>query len=344
MLNSFIDEVKKQVQIEFKYASERMINDQLISLFVLKYYCDNGKYSYQELMMTDEMKDVLFPIDGIQDKIYSTKCTKLLALIQYANLKELIKEYISDRNIEINSISRNEKKICVATELEKKTYDITGNTIYIVDKFNVSNYQIAIYKFLDKVLGVNNKYLKYEEALKEEYDTVYIYDNMPRYRFIKNSNNDVYLFIRTILNCQSNKKVILHTDFKKISNMKEARYLVAHLSKVILYDDKNTLVYFEKKANQQVSIIDYNRDKIKSIEQLNKIIEHDRKRKDVLVKTTVQDIKNNYYRIGFKLYQNNVVESVRNINEIVDENTSLINQLSSINKDIEQEINRLINR
>ena len=69
MLNSFIDEVRKQVQTEFKYASERMINDQLISMFVLKYYCDNGKYSYQELMMTDEMKDVLFPIDGIEDKI-----------------------------------------------------------------------------------------------------------------------------------------------------------------------------------------------------------------------------------------------------------------------------------
>ena len=55
------------------------------------------------------------------------------------------------------------------------------------------------------------EFLTKTEALKEEYDTVYIYDNMPRYRFIKNRDNDVYRCIRTILNCQSNKKVILHT-------------------------------------------------------------------------------------------------------------------------------------
>ena len=37
-------------------------------------------------------------------------------------------------------------------------------------------------------------------------------------------------------------------------------------------------------------------------------------------------------------------ESIRNINEIVDENTRLIDKLSRINSEIEQEINKLINR
>ena len=48
VLNSFINEIRKQIQAEFKYATDYMVNDHLVSMFVLKYYCDNGKYSYQE--------------------------------------------------------------------------------------------------------------------------------------------------------------------------------------------------------------------------------------------------------------------------------------------------------
>jgi len=44
------------------------------------------------------------------------------------------------------------------------------------------------------------------------------------------------------------------------------------------------------------------------------------------------------------LYQNEKIDDVKNINEIVDENTKLIEKLSRINQDIEQEINNLINR
>lgn len=120
---------------------------------------------------------------------------------------------------------------------------------------------------------------------------MYICDNTPRYRFIRNSDNDIYNFINNILIRDKKIKMVLHTDFKKISNMKQARYLVNYISKVVFYDEKNTYLYFEIKDNNQVSIINYNRDKIKSLVKSHQIIENDRKQKDILVKTTIEDIK-----------------------------------------------------
>jgi len=117
-----------------------------------------------------------------------------------------------------------------------------------------------------------------------------------------------------------------------------------YMSKVLLFDEANTFVYYENKKDDKVSIINYNKDKINSLEKLNKIIEINRKQKDILVKTTIEDIKNNCYRIGFRLYQEASVDSTRNINEIVDENTRLIDRLARLNNEIEQEINKLINR
>jgi len=343
MINSFMEEIKKHLQMENKYVSNYIVDRCLVSLLVLKYYCDNSIYSYKDIIHGQELNDILFPIDDMKINIRSLECPKLLAYIQYEDLETLIKEYINRREFEIDFINNQETKICITSNLEKELYDYQGNTIYVTDRLDVLSYEVAVFKFFDKVLGVNNQYLTYDEAIKKEFKYVYLHENIPKYRFIRNSSNDVYNIIRRILYLNQ-AQVILHTSFKKVSNMKDIRSLVNSLKKVILYDEKNTFLYFEESDNKQVSIINYNKEKVKSLEQLYKIIDTDRKQKDVLVKTTQEEIINNYYRIGFRLYQNEKIDDVKNINEIVDENTKLIEKLSRINQDIEQEINNLINR
>jgi len=344
MINNFIDEIAKQIQKDYKYVTEYMISRCFISMLVLKYYCDNSIYSYQEIINSPELKEISFPLDDLTVKIGPIKYPKLLAFIQYENLQDMVKEYLTDKNIGIDLINNDEKKLCITNKLDEEIYDLKGNTTYIIDKLEISIKDVALFKFFDKVLGINNQYLKYDEIKKTDYNYLYIYDNTPRYRFIRNSENDVYYLIRRILYDNDKLTIILHTDFKKVSNMKEFRYLVKYLSKIVLYDDEKTFLYFQTKDNDQVSIINYNHNKIKSVDQLHQIINNDRKQKDILVKTTVKDIQNNYYRIGFKLYQNKTINDARNINEIVDENTRLIEKLSHINENIEQEINKLINR
>ena len=128
--------------------------------------------------------------------------------------------------------------------------------------------------------------------------------------------------------------------------MNEAWYLLSYLNTVILYDEHDTFLIFKyKKGNDEnVSIINYDNVKNKSLEKLHEIINNNRRQKDILTKTTITDIRRNYYRIGFKLYQNKLTPDVININDIVEDNTRLIGKLSELNSKIELEINKLINR
>ena len=347
MIDNLKEEIRKQFEKESRYVPSSLIERNIIELFILKYYCDNKEISYEDLNKEDQIKDIFIPSNLTDYKINTIKNVKLLSLIQYYDLKDLIKEYIDNYGIGINIINNNLKKVCITNSYSDFIYDQTGNTTYVTDKFTNSNYKVAVFQFFDKVLDIQNKYVKYEKLVYDrfnDYNYVYMYDDTPRYRFIKETSNDVYSLIRSILSINNNIKIVLHTDYKKVSNMKDSRFVINSMSKVLLFDEVNTFIYFENKENEKVSIINYDRTKIKSLDRLFEIIENDRKQKDILVKTTVSDIKNNYYCIGFRLYQTNNIESTRNINEIVAENTKLIEDLSRINKDIEQEINNLINR
>lgn len=344
MINDLINEIQHQQEKDSKYFIDTKVKRNLIGLLILKYYCDTGILSYEEVIKQNNVENISFPIDTFEYELIDVPNTKLLALIQYENLQDIVKEYLSDSKIGINIISSDEEKICISNNLNKSVYDITGKTTYVTDKYKINIYEIAVFKFFDKVLGINNKYINFDELIIENYKYVYIFDDTPRYRFIKNSDNDVYDLIRKLFMKSHELKIIFHTDYKKISNIKESRSVIKYMSKVVLFEDGNTLVFYEVKSDDKVSIINYNSNKIESLSKLQQVIEQNRKTKDILVKVTLDDIAKNYYRIGFRLYQFGIEKGSRNINEIADENTKLIEELSRLNKGIEQEINKLINR
>lgn len=343
MINNLKDEIRNEILKETKYVSEHRVDTNLIYLLALKYYCDKSLLSYEQLIKETTEENINIEEDFIITKSDKLRILKLLPLIQYENLQELVKDYLKTNKIGINLIDNSHKKICLCNRIKKFIYDMTGNTTYIIDKFDLDKEEIIIFQFFDKALNLDNKYSKYEDIIFENYHYVYIYDDTPKYRFIKENSNDIYPLIRQILKKNNDLKIILHTDYKKISNIKQSRLIMKYMSKVLL-DEETAFIFYEKKDNNKVSIINYNKDKIYSFDKLLQIIDNDRKQKDILVKTTTEDIINNHYRIGFKLYQSSIIEKARNINEIVDENTKLIEELSTINKRIEQEINKLINR
>ena len=351
MINDLRDEIKRQIEKKNNFSIGYRI--ELIGLLVLKYACDTFGMSYEMVIKADSLEDILFPEKNFE---YKSLCNinhfNLLTHIQYEKIEDLVKEYLGSDDIGINIFNNNSKKVCIISninasifELYKGVYDINGNTTYVTDKFHSSRYVDCVFKFYDKVLGINNQYMEYDKISFKDYDYLYVYDGNPTYRFIKNSDNvGLYRTFIDLFNSNKNLKIILHTNFRKISNLTDTRFIIDYISKILFYDDKNTFVYYEKKDDETVSIIDYNKDKIKSLDKLFEIIDNNRKQKDVLVKTTGNDIKKNCYRIGFRLYQDGVKENIKSINEIVDENTRLINRLSSINRIIEQEINKFINR
>ena len=344
MLDNLYEEITKLASKRRKFVTPGVIETILIPLFILKYLCDNGLYSYEEIVKLDslEKKEIKFEDNIIRfDEI---KTNKLLPLIQYEDLTSLLTEYLNTLKIGINIISDNEKKVCISTMYSLNLYDTKGNTVYITTKYSSGARQIVWFKFFDKVLNINNEYITYDELDITKYNKLYIHDFVPKYRFIRNSNNDIYDLIKQMLPRNKNLSIILHTPYRKISNMNEAWYLLRYLNTVILYDDYDTFLEFKHKDDDSVSIINYENVKNKSLTKLDEIIKNNRRQKDILTKTTIGDIRKNYYRIGFKLYQDKITPDIRNINDIVAENTRLVEELSDLDSQIEVEINKLINR
>ena len=344
-MNELIEFVEKSLKTTQKYVSSTRLSDVIIEILKLKYCCDKKLINYEEVIRSEEPDKIKIEGAPFDIRISSEATLKALALIQYDDLKDLLLEYLRLRKFIFDPFDK-ETKICISNRYNFSMYDISGNTIYVpnlLKKSALSNREIVNFKFYDLVLGKKNQYMEYSETDCDKYENVLICDETPRYIYIENEvEKEIIDLIRTFL--RTNKNVVLKTTFKKISNIRNFRFILKYLDKIVLFDDETTYCYFKNKEDLDISIIDYAKSKIESEEDLRNIIKEDLEKRDVLVKTSVEEIMKNNYRIGFKLYQDKEKSEKRNINAIVDANTKLINELKDYDSRIAKEIDKLINR
>ena len=341
-----INELKEDV-IKFLKQNSKIVNPYTTEIFVfyliyLKYLCDTNVYKYEEVINNETLYDIL-PTDNYSLKKKLNKdeiqLNKLLRNISTIDAKKLMLEYINLYNSTLPIYDENKERLLIKYDsilrpTDLSNYDITGKTTYIVNKEIYYEY----FKIVDKILGVNNKYLKDEEIDFSKYQELCVIDSRPKYRYIKENNiyDDIHKYINKV------DKVILYTKYSKISNFKEGRYLLNYLKDVILYGDKAILIFV--KNTEEISIINYDSDKIKTIDKLKSIVNNNKKQKGILIKTNKDEILDNNSRIGFSLYELDKNNEIKDINKIVDENTELLEELNRINSTVEEEINKLLNR
>lgn len=329
-MNDLINEINKLPGTPFK-------TNTIIYLIYLKYLCETKQYTYNEIINSNK---ILIDIPLIERSLNNTykninSVNKLLQVIKDKDSKTLLLEYLNTLKKPINYHNNNDNVLYVSFyDIPDKYYNINGNSSYLTYKeFSSST---KIFKLFDKILGINNKYIKEISEIKD-YDYIYIYDNIPK-SYI---SERIKLFDYILISIKQNKNIILHTSYYKISNFNEGRYIYRYISKIIIGP---TDIIFNNNNNNEISIINY--DNINDPDKLNTIIKNNRKQKDILVKITYKDLKDNNLRIGFNLYQleKEEIDINKKINKIVDENTNYIKQLIRINDTIEQEINTLLNK
>ena len=307
-----------------------------IYLCYLKYLCEKKEYDINKIIEKDNLSEIKLNLEIPQIlKLQQTKIHKLLLDI-HIDSKTLIKEYLEEKQPFID-IEEEKKLILILKNSNINLYDIKGNTTYVYE--TLSN-ELYIYKIIDKILNKKNKYIQLDKLKYENYKYIYIIDDGPQYRFIKENKEISYYIMKFIAN---NLKVILYTNYKKVNTFTKGRRVIDTLKTIILKEER-VLIIFDHKENNSVSIINYDINKIKDITKLKQIINNNRKQKDILIKTTSDKIKDNNMRIGFKLYQIENQDKLFDINKIVDENTHLIEKLSAIDQTVQSEINRLLNR
>jgi len=314
----------------------------MIYFINIKYLIEKGTYKYEDILIEEHLIEIDKEITRINkywlrdEKIY---IHRLLKDYKDITSKELLIKYLDSLNSPIRFNDNKEESIFIVGlyRLAVLFYDRFGNTTYVNSNKNV----IACfdqYKLFDEILGVNNKYMLLDDVKVDNYKYLYIYDSTPRYR--SNRYDNEYTIIDKYIDKIDN--IILYTNYNKINNVRACKDLLKYMKTIIL-DNSRAIIIFNKDINDKISIINYDSNKI-SKDKVLSIVKNNRKQKDVLTKTSLDEIRKNNYRIGFNLYQLENNNKVKDINKIVDENTAYLEQLNRINKIVETEINKLMNK
>ena len=327
-----LNELNIDKKLRYKYNKENIL---IVYLIHLKYLCDTNVYQYDEVLLNDELYELNREIKHLKWELGSSKLQVNRILLKLKNypLKDLLFEFLNFVKKTIYFHDDKEKIAYLNIEDDLFSfYNPKGNSTYIMKRPEA----FEIFQVFDEILNVKNNYIAIDEVTNECYDYVYFYNKlMGSSKHLCTTLEEV----RTLLS--NHKNIILITKYNKISNFREGRFLVRYIKTIIL-DHNDAIIHFQRgKDNYEITII--NTDKIKDQNKLSNIIKNNRKQKDILIKTTLNDIRDNNYRIGFHLYQLEKTSSIKDINKIVDENTKYLEKINIINERIERRINRLLN-
>ena len=333
MINKLIEKIYNEVKSNNQFPIYNTTYNVLYEVLSLKYLCNKKVLNYDKIMNIDNLESINLNDENLKFKS-KVNYKKLLHEIQYENLEEIIKEYITYQNNLCNILSDSNKKLIYLNIylFDGFYYDLSGNSTYIY-KYSHDNTKYLLFKLFDNILKINNEYKKINEIELSKYDELH---------YVGLIMKDDEIFNKIYNYIENDLKVICYTKYHCISNYRKGRFSLRYLNNVIFLPNNKSILIYAKKNNNEISIINYN-DNI-NFEKLKKIIINNRKTKDILIKVSLTDIRKNNYRLGFRLYQLEYENKNKTINEIVDENTRLIERLERINEVVENEINFLINK
>lgn len=334
-----INQLKEDIIILINKSKIGQVNiDTLIIYFIcMKYLCEKGTYDYEEVINYKHLYEInqnIIVMNRLLLKDKELYINKLLKYYSDVSAKDLLLEYL---NLVEKPFKFDDGKSLFIGQIRTNSsfYDINGKTTYVYNKVVEKYYNQ--YKLFDEILGINNYYKK-EDAIGDDYKYLYVHDDTPRYRF--NRNNNEYTIIDKYIDKVNT--ILLYTNYNKISNIRNCGYLLKYI-KYIIIDGSKAVVIFNKEEATGISIINY--DKLKIDEnKLKKIINNNRRQKDILIKVSYEEIRKNNYRIGFNLYQLENSNQIKDINKIVDENTKYLEKLNRINQTVENEVNKFLNK
>ena len=334
-----IEDVKTLFNSSKVFAPSDILNSIISYIIIIKYLCETGELKYEEVINNNEIYDVIYGLSTIKHIIKSDNIPINSLFIKYKDIKskDLLVEFLNsiEKPLTFNNDADNVLYMGIYYSLFSFYNDKGTGTYFLENNINEKVDYYKGFKYFDKILGINNKYLKENEIDYHDYKYLYIYNNVPRFRLDKTDNE--YLRIRKFIMLIDN--IVLYTNYNNIRNFSKGKYVAKYMKKVIL-NDKKAILIFNKNDNDEISIINWNSD----INDIHKVIDNNRKQKGILTKIKHSDLIENNFRIGFNLYELEKKDEIKDINSIVDENTNYLNELNLLNQYVEKEIDILLNR
>lgn len=360
MYDYFISVIKQELKIGKQYISNFVLGNIYLRIIFVKYLStlkDSKIKNYIKEENIEKIYEVLKE-DYQVGSFYLERIDlfKLLKLMKSHKYKELLKELLEnnkDKDNERLKIFENKSDKVLYLNYEEiisnypqgsKKYDFVMTSL---DERKMIYYEN--YKMLDKMLNKNNNYYNMLNDINlNDYGLVIVNDSESYSRFNNSEENFFDLLYRKFyVQNKYNGKLILKTNFNKISKFPNKWLIRSNLTKVILHKNvSNSTVYmeFNENNNDSISLILLNEELERDNDKLKEIIKTNKVQKNILIKVKPQEIIDNNLRISFKMYQSKNIEEVKKINDIVDENSNYTKQLENLNKKIESEVNKLLER
>ena len=334
-----VEDIKTLFRSSNRFITNDILNSIISYIIIIKYLCETGELKYEDVINSNEIYDVAYSFNFIKHIIEKNNIPINSFFIKYKDIKakDLLIEFLSsiDKPLTFNNDKDNVLYMGISHLLFSFYNDKGTGTYFIENNVNEKIDYYKSFKYFDKILGINNKYLKENEIDYLDYKYLYIYNDMPKFRLNKNDNE--YLRIRKYIMTIDN--IVLYTNYNNIRNFSDGKYVSEYINKIIL-NNRKAILLFNKSNNDEISIINWNTD----MNDIHKVIDNNRKQKGVLVKIKHSDLKENNFRIGFNLYELEKKDEIKDINSIVDENTEYLKELNLINDSVEREIDMLLNR
>ena len=303
-----LDLLERLKELENKYRLRYLMGKENIFiayLIYLKYLCDQNVYDYEEVFMNENLYEITYDIQYLNHWLKEDKLPIHTVLRNYRDIdiKELIMDFIQYMEKPISFHKENDSVLYLNFNTTNiySYYNLLGNGIYVMNSTYQNNFNV--FKMFDEVLEIHNQYIIEDEfhLFKESYDYIYFYSVLPRYK-ISHTYNE-YFFMKKYI--QKTKYFVLYTKYSLISNFSKGISIAKYIKMILLEENKATILFdkLQDPENSEISIIQYHKDKIKDSDYLKKVIQNNRKLKDILVKTNYKELLNNNLRIGFKLYQ-----------------------------------------
>lgn len=323
----------------------------LIAIYI-KNLCDNNidGYTYENVN-NENYQEIIKKISRLVGFNFTVirvemDIEKILKIIKDVSIDDLIADMFKahEKKLGINLLAADLKKVCYVMGYDFNSYDIRGNTTYIY----ILKSDISVYMLLDELLGIHNDYQHTRDyKITDDIEYVYITNTSSTNRLfdMNNGNKEFMDIFRKCL--YQDKTIVLKTAYKTISFIN--RYLpLTSIKKIVLnskYERNESILYFHNdRSEDKVSLILYDEDKV-DIAGLKKIIDDNKENKENLIKITRDDLINNNYRIGFKLYAtNDQKEIAKTINEMVDTNRRYMKEIDRMDYIISTEIDKLISK
>lgn len=365
MYETIYNLIEKELKKKERYTYGRKITDIYILLLYTKHLCDKGELDYEKVTREENFNSTIsyfkehdFINEYLEKEMLDTALNKVIRMIQYDDLKELVFEFLKEQTPSPSLFPAfcdvDTRIVYLWTNDGIPNYDsIHPHVTYVGERYdNKHCYSFKNFKLLDEMLGFKRDYVeRLENVDLERQDILLIHDEIPVYRFSKQDKGIIdSVYDLTVDYKEKIKKIVLQVSYRKVSIFSNLSLIRNWISKILFYkDNKRPDVYMEFRyvplhevPSKTISLLLLDDALTSDTEKIKKCITLNRTKKESFIKIKPTDIVDNNRRIGFKMYALDNKAEVKQINDIIDENSNYIRRLEDLNKRIESEVNKLI--